>query len=76
MNNIEVDTSQLIKTLHRFQELGDNDTARVIELLLLENHILSQNQSDGFIRRRRLDFSTFPRFIELTEIDDKQEQSS
>lgn len=76
MNNIEVDTSDLIETLHKFKTLAEDDTARVIELLLLENHILSQNQSDGFIRRRRLDFTTFPRFIELTEIDDKQEQSS
>lgn len=76
MNNIEVDTSELIETLQKFKTLAEDDTARVIELLLLENHILSQNQSDGFIRRRRLDFTTFPRFIELTEIDDKQEQSS
>lgn len=76
MNNIEVDTSELIETLQKFKTLAEDDTARVIELLLFENHILSQNQSDGFIRRRRLDFTTFPRFIELTEIDDKQEQSS
>lgn len=76
MNNIEVDTSSLLETLHRFQELADNDPARVIELLLLENHVLSQNQSDGFIRRRRLDFSTFPRFIELTEMEEPNKLSS
>lgn len=56
-------------------KLADNDPARVIELLLLENHILSQNQSDGFMRRRQLVFSSFPRFIELSQIDENQEQS-
>lgn len=75
MSNIEVDTSDLIKTLHKFKELAGDDPARVIELLLLENHVLSQNQSDGFIRRRRLDFSSFPRFIQLTDMNEKQEQS-
>lgn len=76
MKNIEVDTSSLLETLHGFQELADNDPARVIELLLLENHVLAQNQSDGFIRRRRLDFSTFPRFLQLTETEVVKEQTS
>lgn len=69
MHNIEIDTADLTQKLLKFEELAHGDPARIIELLLLENHVLAQNQSGGYIRQRPLDFSEFPRFLALTNLD-------
>lgn len=65
-NNIEIDTQELVSKLTELEKLAGGDVSRILELLLLENHVLRQNQSSGMLRRRKLDFSTFPRFLKLT----------
>ncbi len=45
-----IDTSDLIRTLKDTETRADGDLARLIELLLLENHALSLGQSAGFRR--------------------------
>lgn len=67
-NNIEIDTQQLINKMSELEQLANGDVARMIELLLLENHIFKLNQSSGMLRRRKLDFSEFPRFLKLTDL--------
>ena len=47
--------------------MSDGDLARVIELLLLENHVLMQHQSVGFRRGVPYEFSEFPRFLHFED---------
>lgn len=69
-NNIEIDTQQLINKMSELEQLANGDVARMIELLLLENHTLKLNQSSGMLRRRKLDLSEFPRFLKLTDLSE------
>ena len=61
--------SELVSKLMRIKAQCGGDVARVIELLLLENHVLSLDQSAGFVRGITMDFSDFPRFLKLEEAD-------
>ena len=61
--------SELVSKLMGIKAQCDGDVARVIELLLLENHVLSLDQSSGFRRGITMDFSGFPRFLKLEEVD-------
>ncbi|WP_136661793.1 hypothetical protein [Nitratireductor sp. XY-223] len=63
----EIDLSKLVGKLNDLQSKADGDIARVIELLLLENHLLSIGQSSGFERGRKWDFSQVPRFLKMEE---------
>ena len=65
-NRYEIDLATLINKLNDLHDQANGDLARVIELLLLENHNLSLGQSSGFGRGVEYDFSEIPRFLELT----------
>ena len=65
--NLEIEISALIGKFDDLQNKADNDLARLVELLLLENHVLTLGQSQGFGRGANVDFENFPRFLALTE---------
>lgn len=67
-SHIMIDPSDLVTKLQKLETDADGDLSRVIELLLLENHVLTQHQSVGFRRGAHYEFSEFPRFLKL---DDK-----
>lgn len=64
---IVVDEDELVEKLNRLLVEGGGDLARVIEFLLLENHMHTLEQSSGFRRGVQYDFSEFPRFLKLCE---------
>lgn len=64
---LEIEVSALIAKFDELQVKADNDLARLIELLLLENHILRLGQSTGFGRGANVDFGNFPRFLALVD---------
>ena len=66
----EIDLSKLIGKLNDLQSKAGGDLARVIELLLLENHLLSMGQSSGLDRGRKWDFSQVPRFLTMEQDED------
>ena len=71
-STIAIDTAELVEKLRQVEALSDGELARVIELLLLENHVLMQHQSIGFRRGIPYQFSEFPRFLNLNnDPDDK-----
>jgi len=73
---LTIDPNELIEKLNQVQKEADGDLARMIELLLLENHVLQLGQSSGFRRGTHYGFSKFPRFLQLnapTEDADEQE---
>jgi len=61
----------LIEKLRDLEKQSNGDLSRVIELLVLENHVLRQHQSVGFRRRVEYQFTEFPRFLRLDEVDEK-----
>lgn len=65
--NLEIEISALIGKFDELQNKADNDLARLVELLLLENHVLTLGQSTGFGRGAYVDFENFPRFLALVE---------
>lgn len=64
---IEIDPAHLVGKLRELEAETEGDLARIIELLLLENHVLRQHQSAGFIRSANYGFSEYPRFLELDD---------
>ena len=64
-----IDTSDLMRALKVIETRADGDLARVIELLLLENHVLSLGQSAGYRRGIDMNFSDFPRFLQIVDAD-------
>lgn len=68
--SIEIDPKVLTERLKKLEDMVEGDLARIIELLLLENHVLRQHQSVGFRRGADYEFSEFPRFLEFTDPDD------
>ena len=64
---IEIDPTHLVGKLRELETQTDGDLARVIELLLLENYVLRQHQSAGFIRSANYGFSEYPRFLRLDD---------
>jgi len=65
-----INQSDLLAKLEEAKGKSDGDLARVIELLLLENHVVSLEPSTGFRRGNDMDFSDFPRFL---KVDDAEE---
>lgn len=59
-----IDPNQLIAKLNEVEEQADSDLARMIELLLLENHVLKLGQSSGFRCGTHSGFSDYPRFLQ------------
>lgn len=72
-NNIEIEVSSLVARFDKLQIKADHDLARLIELLLLENHVLTLGQSHGFARGANLDFSKFPRFLARTDPEPEED---
>lgn len=66
-STITIDPSVLIAKLQELDTASDGNLSRIIELLLLENHVLIQHQSVGFRRGAKYEFSDFPRFLQLDE---------
>ena len=64
-----IDTSDLMRTLKEIDTRADGDLARVIELLLLEHHVLSLGQSAGFRRGIDMNFTDFPRFLQIVDAE-------
>lgn len=60
-----IDPNQLIGKINEVEEQADGDLARMIELLLLENHVLKLGQSSGLRRGTHFGFSDYPRFLQL-----------
>lgn len=67
---VTIDKNELIAKLNEVSARSDGDIARLIELLLLENHMLALGQSNGLRRGVEFEFSSFPRFLKLLEEDD------
>lgn len=65
--SIEIDPAHMVGKLRELEAETEGDLARIIELLLLENHVLRQHQSVGFIRKAHYGFSDFPRFLRLED---------
>lgn len=65
--SIEIDPQELVDKLNVLQTKFENDLACIVEFLLLENHVLNMDQSQGFRRGVDLEFSEFPRFLEMTK---------
>lgn len=69
---IVIDQNDLIAKLNELDSQSDGDLARIIELLLLENHVLALDKSKGFRRGIQFEFSQYPRFLEFkSEIMEK-----
>lgn len=67
--------SDLLANFKRLEEQCQGDPARLVELLLLENHVLRLGQSSGFRRGMSMNFEEFPRFLKF-EPEDRDETSS
>lgn len=65
--HIMIDPSNLVAKLQKLETHADGDLSSVIELLLLENHVLTQHQSVGFKRGVNYGFSEYPRFLKLDD---------
>ena len=66
---LKIGVSDLIQTLKEIETRADGDLVRVIELLLLENHVLSLGQSAGFRRGTDMTFTDFPRFLQIVDAE-------
>ena len=64
---ISINPDDLVARLREVEKSAHGDIARLIELLLVENHILSLGQSAGFRRRIETNFSDFPRFLQIVD---------
>ena len=59
--------SDLLANFNRLEEQCQGDPARLVELLLLENHVLRLGQSGGFRRGMSMNFEAFPRFLKFEQ---------
>jgi len=66
-NKVSIDPNDLIAKLNDLDGQCAGDLAHMIEILLLENHVLALQQSTGMLRGAKLDFNQFPRFLELQD---------
>jgi hypothetical protein len=66
-NDVAINPNDLIAKLNDLDGQCTGDLAHMIEILLLENHVLALQQSKGMLRGAKLDFSQFPRFLELRD---------
>ena len=66
---IEIDHNVLLAHMDRIKSDAGGDVARMLELLLLENYVLREQTSSGFLRNGQFDVTTYPRFVSLVEGD-------
>ncbi|MDF1670211.1 MAG: hypothetical protein P1U83_11400 [Roseovarius sp.] len=64
---ISINPDDLVARLADIEKDAKGDIARVIELLLLENHVLRSQRSFGLNRGVIFSFNDFPRFLRLQE---------
>lgn len=64
---ISINPEDLVARLHEVENSAQGDIARIIELLLVENHVLKRQQSTGLTRGVGVRFETYPRFLKLEE---------
>lgn len=66
---ISINPDDLVAKLHDVETAAQGDLARMIELLLLENHVLARDQSMGLRRGVDPDLSDFPRFLQIVDTE-------
>lgn len=64
---ISINPEDLVARLHEVENSAQGDIARIIELLLVENHVLKRQQSVGLSRGVGVRLETYPRFLKLQE---------
>lgn len=69
---IPINPDDLLAKLHDIETAAQGDLARMIELLLLENHVLARDQSVGFRREVDPDLSDFPRFLQIVDAENPE----
>lgn len=67
---MEIDRDALLLKLAEVRTEADEDLARMLELLLLENHVLKKQVSSGLLRSISLELKSYPRFIDLVKVND------
>ncbi|MBO6727824.1 MAG: hypothetical protein JJ911_19355 [Rhizobiaceae bacterium] len=72
-NRTEIDPNVLVARLKEVEADADGDIARVIELLLVENHALRSQCSRGLNRGQTIQATTYPRFLEI--LTDKEQDA-
>lgn len=70
----EIDHNKLLAHMDRVKSDADDDVARMLELLLLENYVLKEQTSSGFLRNCQVDVSSYPRFVSLVETEDATDE--
>lgn len=70
---ISINPEDLVAKLHEVESSAHGDIARVIELLLVENHVLKGQQSSGLLRGVSVRYHDFPRFLKFE--DEVEEQA-
>ncbi|WP_299592634.1 hypothetical protein [uncultured Tateyamaria sp.] len=76
---ISINPDDLVARLRQVESIAEGDIARVIELLLVENHVLKRRQSTGLSRGVGVRFDTYPRFLRFdtgANADPEQDKSS
>lgn len=71
-NRTKIDPDVLFARLKEVEADADGDIARIIELLLVENHALRLQCSRGLNRGQSIQATTYPRFLEIRS-DEKQD---
>ncbi|MGH1416262.1 MAG: hypothetical protein ACRBB0_22430 [Pelagimonas sp.] len=64
---ISINSDDLVARLREVESSAQGDIARVIELLLVENHVLTRQQSVGISRGVGVRFETYPRFLKFED---------
>lgn len=64
---ISINPDDLVARLREVESSAQGDIARVIELLLVENHVLKQQTSTGLCREVGARYDTYPRFLTLDD---------
>jgi len=65
---ISIKSADLIAKLRQVEASAHGDIARTIELLLIENHVLKRQRSNGLTRGVGVRYDTYPRFLKLEEV--------
>ena len=64
---VEIDPEELIEKFNHLHAKFEGDLAQIVEHLILENHVLNLDQSNGYRRGWKLEFSGYPRFLETAD---------
>lgn len=62
---ISINPDDLVARLREVESSANGDLGRLIELLLVENHVLKLQQSAGLLRGIGVRYETFPRFLKV-----------